>query len=226
MHLLRKYKAVCFYRYYQNDWRDHDSYSWKSRDLNEIRKIAQEYLFSVENRKPIHDSIRQRAKLNENRLKYSNVSVSMADSAANILSMSMQLNQPQINAELDAYDTKNYNSTNNASSYPMDRKFNASLNQTENSGDVQDKQFNAELDEFEGLEALSCLPKNEIEALLNEFYSTSNSLGGFQYEETSKILTKWFHLRRKTSTNNPMQGIPEQERKEWSPWYLKDIIPK
>ena len=257
-----------------DSWSPEQDYRWKSRELNERRTLALDYLQNVNLRKPIHNAIRFRAQMNEERLK--NPKLGKRSECADVLLTSLELNRAEgwtreddDDGYGDKFDSELSMTPENQLPRPQymkstsgndedqldfetyyrkkeldaDRRARKKLRnpaqeallgkegQLQESGQeddfdlglADDAELEDESDFAEGLEALGHIPKQDLESVIDEFYSHTGS--EYQRSQNEEVLKRWFNLRKQNSPRQNFAGIPKEERTEYSAWYLRDVRP-
>jgi hypothetical protein len=156
-----------------------------------------DYLTNVSARRPIHDAIRLRAKLNEERLKMP--TLGSPDSASDVLMTSIKANSSLGLLSDDDFPIPD----------PLDFD---SFGSDEGG-----------LAEGSGVDTLDYIPVEDLKLLVDEIYRES---AGRHQNKNDEIVRGWFKVRKETSPAKIFQSIPEAERTLWSPWYLKDTLRK
>jgi hypothetical protein len=188
-------------------------YTWKQRHLGERRSMAVNYLTNVELRTPIHDAVRMRAKLNEERLKSSSLGGSAACSDVLMTSLNHAASLP-----LGEEERGLRSHAESVTGGSLDDDLRAMEEERWDSWVPEEGDLASEY----SLDCLRHLPKHDIAALLDEFYGDAM---GQQKAKNDEVLRNWFQLRKDTNPYRIFQGIPESERTMWSAWYLRDIKP-
>jgi hypothetical protein len=185
--------------------------SWKARDLAERRDRAMEYLFDASKRQPLHDGLRQQARLNEQRLRMPLDRDEESRSDASATTVMTDVLETLIDREAEAEEL--LSSSEIAAAQSVNRLIH------EVSEDLA-----AELGDEAGGGADSTLHLSAEEvALLSEelFGDASASAEG----RRNKLLAEWFRLRRGSRRHMGYGTLQQEERREWHPWYLKDLAP-
>lgn len=178
-------------------WEDGDAgESWKSRSLSEKRENALNFLFDVSRRRPLTEAMRKQAKRNEERLRMRTSS------------------DP---TETPPVDQAGASDTLVTALTPLIHEGGDDAHDVDGGLDWADIETLVS-EGVEGTDVLRNIPQRDIEALFDELYG---GVAADAQARQEKLLREWFRLRREQSDTRNFDGMPPEERKLWSAWYLR-----
>jgi len=195
----RVFGCCCSSSIFSNDvWNDgNDGFAWKNRLLDERRSVALDYMANVHRRVPIHDSVRLRVKQNRERLLKEQTNV-QADSIHSI--------EP----DDETGEMFRVSGPSRQESPPQ----------------VHDDELERHLDSIldeSTVDTLASLTTEELVLLRNEFYEFDSDHDRSTDDRLRNVLRDWYKLRKESSQYDSYCAVPIEERKAWSPWYLRDV---
>lgn len=180
---------------------------WKERELTDRRDRAMEFLFDVSKRRPIHDSLRAQAALNERRLRMpSEGTETVTDATATAVLMdSIQSIMEREEMEAERLSDDDVRAA---------RASNALLHDT-----VQELLDIG--DEGAAGDSLAHLSAEDVHMLAEELFGDASASAE---ERRAKLLREWFKLRRGGQAG--YGALQREEQTMWNPFYLKHLGPK
>mmetsp|Transcript_21817 Transcript_21817/g.33903 ORF Transcript_21817/g.33903 Transcript_21817/m.33903 type:complete len:220 (-) Transcript_21817:44-703(-) len=206
---------------WKSQWRDgEDGFAWKTRYLDEQRSRAQDFLFDVSKRQPIHDSIREYHKKTWNEHK-------PVDSLRDALSQyDSDLRDHKLRAGSLGDFYASQQDDGKQKSLP-DTDPEDVLSKVVRAKETTERLRNDERSLFQTdnyaaediVDTLSYLSKDDLALLVEEFYPKTHRAR----QTESELMKDVMRTRKTMSPKHSYSKIPQQERTTWSPWYLRHL---